>query len=233
MLSALVTGAGRGIGLATARAFLGARWRVLALDREFGPDGLEPQDRAVLVRYDLEELAGIPALVASLGRIDVLVNNAGMQNAVPWDRYTEEMRRRILRVNLEAPVELMRAVAPQMIERKSGRIVNLASIAAWQPHPDLWYGATKAAIVSVTKSFASYLGPHGVQVNAVAPGPVDTELLKIVDPVRVEGLLKAVYTGRSARPEEIAQAILWLATASPAIVNGATIDINDGTYPRA
>lgn len=232
MQTALITGAGRGIGLATARAFLGACWRVLALDREFGTDGLEPQDRAVLVRYDLQELAGIPALIGSLGRIDVLVNNAGMQNAVPWDRYTEAMRRRILAVNLEAPVELMRAVAPQMLERKCGRIVNLASIAAWQPHPDLWYGATKAAIVSLTKSFASYLGPHGIQVNAVAPGPVDTELLKITDPARRESLLKAVYSGHAAQPAEIAQAILWLATASPSIVNGATLDINDGTYPR-
>jgi 3-oxoacyl-[acyl-carrier protein] reductase len=231
--TALVTGAGRGIGLATARAFLAAGWRVLALDRQFDDAGLERPDVAVLLRYDLEDLAGIPALVASLGRIDVLVNNAGMQNAVSWDRYTEAMRRRILRVNLEAPVELMRAVAPQMIERGSGRIVNVASIAAWQPHPDLWYGATKAAIVSVTKSFAAYLGRHGIQVNAVAPGPVDTELLKIVDPARVRALLGAVYTGRGGRPEEIAQAILWLATASPPILNGATIDINDGTYPRA
>ncbi len=152
---------------------------------------------------------------------------------MPWDRYTPRMRERILRVNLEAPVELMRAVAPQMIARKSGRIVNLASIAAWQPHPDVWYGATKAAIASVTKSFASYLGPHGIQVNAVAPGPVDTELLKIVDPARRESLLKLVYTKRPATAEEIAQAILWLATASPVTMNGAIRDVNDGTYPRA
>ncbi|MGH8704834.1 MAG: SDR family NAD(P)-dependent oxidoreductase [Burkholderiales bacterium] len=233
MATALITGAGRGIGLATARAFLGAGWRVLALDREFDAGGPAPSDTLVQVRYDLSELAGISALVASLGRIDVLVNNAGMQNAVPYDRYTDAMRERILRVNLEAPVELMRAVAKQMLERHAGRIVNLASIAAWQPHPDLWYGATKAAIVSVTKSFASYLGPHGIQVNAVAPGPVDTELLKVVDRARVEGLLKAVYTGRPARPDEIAQAILWLASASPPTVNGTILDINDGTYPRS
>jgi 3-oxoacyl-[acyl-carrier protein] reductase len=230
---ALVTGAGRGIGLATARAFLGAGWRVLALDREFGAGSLAASDQVVQRRYDLADLDGIAALVASLGRIDVLVNNAGMQNAVPWDRYTREMRERILRVNLEAPVEMMRAVAPQMVERKAGRIVNLASIASWQPHPDVWYGATKAAIASVTRSFASYLGPHGIQVNAVAPGPVDTELLKIVDRSRVEALLKAAYTKRPATAEEIAQAILWLATAAPATMNGSILDVNDGTYPRA
>ena len=85
----------------------------------------------------------------------------------------------------------------------------------------------------MTKSFASYLGRHGIQVNAVAPGPVDTELLKVVDPARREALLKAVYTGRVGRAEEIAAAIVWLATASPATVNGAILDINDGTYSRS
>ncbi len=184
------------------------------------------------IAYDLTDIAGIPALIASLGRIDALVNNAGVQNAVAIEKYTEEQRRRILRINLEAPVELIRAVSKQMIERHAGRIVNLASIAAFQPHPDLWYGVTKAGVVSMTKSFASYLGAHGIQVNAVAPGPVDTELLKVVDPARVAGLRKAVYTGRVGRAEEIAAAIVWLLTGSPPILNGATIDINDGTYPR-
>ena len=229
MSTALITGAGRGIGHATVRAFLGAGWKVFALDKEFSGFDL-PEVK--LVQYDLENLSGLPELVASLGEIHALVNNAGMQNALPYDKYPEEARRRILRINLEAPAELMRAVAPQMIARRSGRIVNLASIAAFQPHPDLWYGVTKAGIASMTKSFAMYLGKHGVQVNAVAPGPVETELLKVVDAARRESLLKQVYTGRVGRPEEIAAAILWLCTGSPTIVNGAILDINDGTYPR-
>lgn len=171
-------------------------------------------------------------LISSLGEIHALVNNAGVQNALPYDQYTEEARRKIIRVNLEAPAELIRALAPQMIARRSGRIVNLASIASWQPHPDLWYGITKAGIASMTRSFAMYLGKHGVQVNAVAPGPVETGLLKVVDAARREKLLQQVYTGRTGRPEEIAAAILWLCTASPAIVNGSILDINDGTFPR-
>jgi len=224
----LVTGAGRGIGQATARAFARAGWRVLALDRAFDADA-----EGERVEHDLRDLDGVAALVGRLGEIDVLVNNAGMQNAVPYDRYTGEMRAAILRVNLEAPAELIRAVAPQMIARRAGRIVNLASIAAWGPHPDLWYGITKAGVVSLTRSYASYLGRHGIQVNAVAPGPVETELLtRVVDAARREALLAQVYTGRVGRPEEIAAAILWLATASPAIVNGAVLDINDGTFPR-
>jgi len=227
--TALVTGAGRGIGLATAKLLVEEGFSVIALDRDF----TEKQKQVKNVVYDLTDLGGIAKLVDSLGDIHVLVNNAGIQNAVPIERYTDEMRQRILRVNLEAPVELMRAVSRQMIGRRAGRIVNLASIAAWQPHPDLWYGATKAAIVSATKSFALYLGRHGIQVNAVAPGPVDTELLKVVDAARREGLLKVAYSGRMGRAEEIAAAIVWLATASPPILNGAILDVNDGTYPRS
>ncbi len=229
MKTALVTGAGRGIGLATAKLLVEEGFSVIALDRDF----TEKQKQVNNVVYDLTDLGGIAKLVDSLGDIHVLVNNAGIQNAVPIERYTDEMRQRILRVNLEAPVELMRAVSRQMIGRRAGRIVNLASIAAWQPHPDLWYGATKAAIVSATKSFALYLGRHGIQVNAVAPGPVDTELLKVVDAARREGLLKVAYSGRMGRAEEIAAAIVWLAAASPPILNGAILDVNDGTYPRS
>jgi NAD(P)-dependent dehydrogenase (short-subunit alcohol dehydrogenase family) len=219
--TALVTGAARGIGRATADALQKAGLKVLRLD--IGGE----------LAYDLTDLAGIPKLIDSLGEIHVLVNNAGVQNAVPIEKYTEAQKEKILRVNLEAPVELIRAVSKQMIARREGRIVNLASIAAWQPHPDLWYGITKAGVVSMTKSFASYLGRHGIQVNAVAPGPVDTALLKVVDAKRIEALMKVVYSGRVGKPDEIAAAIAWLATAAPAIINGAILDINDGTYPRS
>jgi len=228
MNTALITGAARGIGLATVRAFAAAGWRVIALDKNFS--GFDEKE-AVRIEFDLSELDQIPKLISSLGDIHALVNNAGVQNALPYDQYTEAARRRIIQINLEAPAELIRAVAPQMIARRSGRVVNLASIASYQPHPDLWYGVTKAGIASMTRSFAMYLGRHGIQVNAVAPGPVETELLKVVDAARREKLLQQVYTGRAGRPEEIAAAILWLCTASPTIVNGSILDINDGTYP--
>ena len=225
MKTALVTGAGRGIGLATAKALSAAGLRVIGLDLGF-PQGSNG------VTYDLEDLEGIPALVESLGAIDVLVNNAGVQTAVSIERYTEEARRRILRVNLEAPVELIRALSKQMIERKSGRIVNVASVAAFTAHTDLWYGVTKAGVVSFTRSFASYLGPHGIQVNAVAPGPVETELLRKAQPERIEQLMRNAYTRRTGRPEEIAEAIRWLALDAPVVLNGAVIDVTDGCYLR-
>ena len=220
MKTALVTGAARGIGRAAADALQKAGLKVLRLD-------LQGE-----IAFDLTNLDGIPRLIDGLGEVHILVNNAGVQTAVSIDKYTEEQRARIIRINLEAPVELIRAVSKQMIARRSGRIVNLASVAAYTAHTDLWYGVTKAGVVSFTRSFASYLGPHGIQVNAVAPGPIDTALLKNAQPERIEQLMRAVYTKRVGRPEEVAEAIRWLALEAPAILNGAVLDITDGCFLR-
>lgn len=227
MKTALVTGAARGIGRAALEALSQSGMRVIGLDRDF-PD----PPRCEKLVYDLSDLAGIPGLIARLGSIDVLINNAGIQPGLSIDRYTDEARSRILRINLEAPVELIRAASKGMIERRSGRIVNLASVAAYTAHTDLWYGVTKAGIVSFTRSFASYLGPHGIQVNAVAPGPVDTDIWKNVQPERAAQLKPLLYTRRVGQPEEIAEAIRWLAVDAPPILNGAVIDITDGCFLR-
>ena len=228
MKTALVTGAGRGIGRAAAEALAKSGLQVFALDKDSAPPipGTEP------IQFDLTDLAGIPALVSGIGRLDVLVNNAGVQAALPIDRYTDEARGRMLRINLEAPVELIRAASKGLAERGSGRIVNVASVAAYMAHTDLWYGVTKAGVVSFTRSFASYLGPQGIQVNAVAPGPIDTDLLKNAQPERIAQLMRAVYTKRVGRPEEVAEAIRWLALDAPAILNGAVIDVTDGCFLR-
>ena len=184
------------------------------------------------VVYDLSNVAGIAAMAEKLGQVDILVNNAGVQTAVAIDRYTDEARRRILAVNLEAPVELIRVLSKQMAARRSGRIVNLASVAAYTAHTDLWYGVTKAGVVSFTRSFAALLGPQGIQVNAVAPGPVATDLLKKAQPERIEALMRQVYTRRVGHPEEVAETIRWLALDAPETINGAVIDITDGCVLR-
>ena len=223
----LVTGAGRGIGLATAKAFLQEGWKVFSLDKAF------PQEAAgKRVDYDLTDLAGIPKLVSSLGQIDTLVNNAGVLYCDAYDAIPEEHIEEILTVNLRAPVALIEALAPQMRKRKSGRIVNLGSVAAFTGHPDLWYGATKAGLLNITKSYASHLGKDGILVNAVAPGPTLTPMYEQLPQSRKDGVMRSVHAGRACTPEEVAQAILWLGTSSPAYMSGSTVDVNSGSYPR-
>jgi len=227
---ALITGAGRGIGLATTKAFLGAGWRVLALDKNFVSfDAIGDLER---IQFDLTNIAGIAALVARLGRIDTLVNNAGTLYCDPYEAIPEEHKREIIAVNLEAPVALITALSPQMTARKSGRIVNVGSVAAFTGHPDLWYGITKAGILNLTKSWAAQLGRHGVLVNAVAPGPTHTDMYEQLPQSRKDMVSRTVYSGRAARPDEVAAAILWLGTACPEYVNGTTLDCNNGSYPR-
>lgn len=234
MPTALITGAGRGIGHATARAFLAAGWRVLALDKAFGAEIAGER-----VDFDLRRTGEIASLVARIGPIDTLVNNAAVLYCEPYDAIPEEHRREILAVNLEAPAALIAALAPQMRARGrdpasgvAGRIVNVASVAAFTGHPDLWYGITKAGLLNLTKSWARELGPHGVLVNAVAPGPTLTAMYEQLPASRKEGVMRSVYSGRICRPEEVAAAILWLGATCPEYVNGVTLDVNNGSYPR-
>jgi len=224
---ALVTGAGRGIGLATAKAFLAQGWQVLALDKRFGGEVAGRR-----VDYDLTDLAGIPQMVAGLGEVHTLVNNAGVLYCDPYEAIPEAHAAEILAVNLRAPVALIEAVAPQMRKRKSGRIVNVGSVAAFTGHPDLWYGATKAGLLNVTKSYAGRLGREGILVNAVAPGPTLTAMYEQLPESRKEGVMRTVHAGRACSAEEVAQVIAWLGSASPEYVSGATVDVNSGSYPR-
>lgn len=203
---------------------------MLALDKDFSACTLGPE--AQRVSFNLQNLDGIPAIVAELGEIDVLVNNASVLYCHPHDAFAEGDALEILTVNLRAPVALIEAVAPQMRRRKSGRIVNVASVAAFTGHPDLWYGATKAAILNITKSYAGYLGGDGILVNAVAPGPTLTDMYERLPQSRKDAVMRSVYSGRPCKPEEVAQVIYWLGAESPAYVSGATMDVNNGSYPR-
>lgn len=226
----LVTGAGRGIGLAAAKLFLDGGFRLIALDKDFSACSLPAQ--AQRVTYDLQDIDGIPAMVARLGEIHVLVNNAGTLYCHPHDAFPAKDALEIIAVNLRAPVALIEALAPQMRKRKSGRIVNVGSVAAFTGHPDLWYGATKAALLNITKSYAGYLGSDGILVNAVAPGPTLTPMWDRLPQSRREATTRSVYSGRACTPEEVAQTIVWLGTSSPDYLSGTTVDVNNGSYPR-
>ena len=200
---------------------------MLSLDKQFGVETIGER-----IDFDLRHTEGIPALVRGLGAVDTLVNNAAVLYCDPVDAVPDEHRREILAVNLEAPSALIGALAPQMKARGSGRVVNVGSVSAFTGHPDLWYGVTKAGLLNLTKSWAKELGPFGVLVNAVAPGPTETAMYDQLPRSRKDSVMRSVYTGRPCRPEEVAAAILWLGTACPEYVNGTTLDVNNGSYPR-
>lgn len=227
MSTVLVTGAGRGIGLATARAFLKAGWKVLGLDKDFSSCDEKGFER---IDFDLRNLAGIPELARR--EIDTLVNNAGVLFCDPYGAIPDEHKREVLAVNLEAPARLIEVFSTQMKQRKSGRIVNVGSVAAFTGHPDLWYGVTKAGLLNLTKAWARELGPQGVLVNAVAPGPTATPMYDQLPQSRKDGVMRSVYSGRVCAPEEVAAAIFWLGASCPEYVNGTTLDVNNGSYPR-
>ncbi len=226
----LITGGNKGIGLETTKQLLELGHHVIVLARDGSP--LKDLKNCDFIEYDLKNIAGIPALIASLGRIDVLINNSGIMHAIPFDKYSSQDKDDLMRINLDAPIELITHLSKQMIKRKEGRIVNVASVAGQIGHPDIWYAMSKAALINATKSFAKQLGPHGIVINAVAPGPVVTEMLNTIPESRKEAVLKVVYTGRFAEADEVAKAMVWLAIDSPEYINGTCIDLNNGSFPR-
>ena len=232
MSTVLVTGAARGIGQATAELFLQHDHQVIGLDRDWKQSTLADHDNLRRVDFDLQNVADIRAMTADLPAIDTLVNNAGVLYVPPHDEFPVAQRREIIAVNLEAPAELIESLTPAMKQNGGGRIVNVASVAAFTGHPDLWYGITKAGILNMTKAYARFLGSAGVLVNAVAPGPTKTDMYEQLPQSRKDSVMASVYSGRVCLPQEVAEAIFWLGTNSPGYVNGATIDVNDGSYPR-
>lgn len=230
--SVLITGGNKGIGLVTTGLFADAGYNVFVIARDFSNFPHKDSENVKIIQYDLADVDGIPGLVSELPAIDILINNAGIMFALPYDNYPPEKIDQILKINLQAPVAFITELSKQMVANGYGRIVNNASVAGEIGHPDIWYGVTKAGIINMTKSFAKLLGAQGVVVNAVAPGPVETEMLGTIPEPRKKAIKSAVYTGRFAYPEEVADAIFWLATDCPEYINGTCIDINNGAFPR-
>lgn len=228
----LVTGGNKGIGLEVTRRFVALGDTVIVVARDF--DALDELNAGQIVKksFDLTQVDQIPALIASLGHIDVLINNAGVMHALAYDDYPADKVVEILTLNIEAPVALIREVAKSMVINGGGRIVNNASIAGQIGHPDVWYGITKAGLINATKSFAKILGSKGIVINAVAPGPVETQMLDVIPEPRKNEIKSAVYLNRFAKADEVANAIVWLATDSPEYMNGTCLDINNGAFPR-
>jgi NAD(P)-dependent dehydrogenase (short-subunit alcohol dehydrogenase family) len=233
---ALVTGAASGIGRACAARLAADGLSVVSLDRD--PVDAPPGPAIV---YDLAQLDGIEALVdrvaAEVGPIDVLVNNAAFFASTPVESITLADLRRILDVNLIAGTMLAVAAARGMRERGWGRIISVSSIKdAFGERQSLAYDVAKGGLSQATRTLAVELGPHGVLVNAVAPGYVRTAMSVIDGENELESdWFKANFldsgrlpVGRAAEPDEVAACVAWLAGDDASYVNGAVFRIDGG-----
>ncbi|MBA1421009.1 MAG: SDR family oxidoreductase [Epsilonproteobacteria bacterium] len=225
MKTVLITGGNKGIGLELTKSFLALEYNVIIIARSF--DNFEFTDSVKCISYNLTDIEGIPKLIAPLGHIDILINNAGVMYSLPYDNYPQEKVNSMLKLNLEAPIKLIE----ECVKVGATRIVNNASIAGQIGHPDVWYGATKAGVINATKSFAKIFDGK-VVINAVAASPVETDMLETIPLERREAFLKTVVLNRFATADEVAKTIVWLATDSPEYINGTTVDINNGSYMR-
>lgn len=232
MKRVLITGGNKGIGLETTKLFLEAGYEAIVVARDFSNFPCAGEKNAKIVEFDVSEISKIGALAREVGDVDVLINNAGIMNSIPYDDYSEEKREKLMNVNLYAPVEFITHFSKGMINKKEGRIVSVASVAGQIGHPDIWYGASKAGLINATKSFAKIFAPSGVVINAVAPGPTLTDMMGVIPEDRKKYMKANTYTNRFAEPGEVAKTIFWLATDAPEYINGFCVDMNNGVFPR-
>jgi NAD(P)-dependent dehydrogenase (short-subunit alcohol dehydrogenase family) len=240
---ALITGASSGIGAATAAVFadLGAQ---VAIGYHRNREGAEQvQDsiaraggKAIALRADMRQSGEVRALVKNasdqLGAIDILVNNAGSLVArMPILELNEDGWDEILNLNLRSAALCAQAVAPSMIERKTGAIINVASIAGRNGGgPGAGpYAAAKAGLIAFTKSLAKELAPRGIRVNAISPGVIDTPFHQVFStPEMMRNFVAAIPIGRVGTPVECATVIAFLACDAAGYVVGETIEVNGG-----
>jgi len=244
---ALITAAaGAGIGKATARVLATAGADVVITDLDAGrtakvADALTEETGRKVTGHalDVRDEAGIQALVDEVlrerGRIDILVNNAGTSEPAPlWETSTESWHR-VMDICLTGHFLLMRAVLPHMIERNRGCIVNIASIEAWSDLiPDnVVYQTAKAGVVGLTRAAAAQVGKYGIRVNGVAPGLVPNPFLSRMIPAEdLAALHERAALGNPIEPEDIANAVLFLAAGSGRAITGETINVSAGAYMR-
>jgi 2-hydroxycyclohexanecarboxyl-CoA dehydrogenase len=241
----LVTGGGGGIGGATCRRFGAEGAKVAVLDLKL--DAAEAVARevraaggeAVAIRCDVTDRASVDqalsTTLASLGPVDVLVNNAGWDVFRPFTKTAPEEWQRLIAINLVGPLHLHHAVLPSMVERKTGRIVNIASDAARVGSSgEAVYAACKGGLVSFSKTIAREHARHGITCNVVCPGPTETALFEDYkrgagNPEKlVEAFQRSIPLGRLGQPDDLPGAILFFASDDAAFVTGQVLSVSGG-----
>ncbi len=234
---AIVTGAARGLGAATAAVLARQGARVAAadllfdevsrvtkaLDPEAKPYDLDVSDVGQIRRF-------VDAVVGDFGRVDILVNNAGICPRIPFEQSTEQDWERLMSVNARSQYFLCQAVVPVMRRQGGGRIINIASTGGrigGFANSSI-YSGTKGAIVMFTKSIAREVAKDGILVNCVAPGILDTDLMRNLPSENVKTLCGQIPLQRLGKPEELAAVIAFLASDECSYATGATFDINGG-----
>ena len=237
---ALVTGASRGIGKATALK-LAAQGANVAVHYVTAADQAEEvyrQIRAmgrevIVVQADISDRESVNKMVGKIagnvGAIDLLVNNAGAVVDSNFDELTPEQWDRTIAINLTGAFNVIWAVKAGMIERKFGRIVNVSSIAALAVRPNqLAYAAAKAGVIALTKSCCEPLAQHNIRINSVAPGLIATDMVSEVSPAMIENLSAATPLGRMGEPEEMANVIAFLLSEESSYMTGSTVVASGG-----
>lgn len=236
---ALVTGGASGIGKATALRFAeeGAAIAIWDLNAERGTEtaaqvaalGVKAHFYAVNTMFLADVTAAAAAVVADFGQIDILINNAGITRDATLLKMTEEQFDAVIDVNLKGVFNCTKAVAPYMVERQYGRIVSAASVVAlYGNFGQTNYVATKSGVIGMTKVWARELGKKGITANAIAPGFIATEMVETIPEKVMADIIGKTPVGRFGKPEDIANAYLFLASDEASFVNGVTLSVDGG-----
>lgn len=236
---AIVTGASSGLGLAIAKKFTAQHIYTVLIGRDI--QKLEEARRAMsgpceVVAFDLTNLAGVPAmveqLVSRLGHIDILVNNAGINQKKPLLQVSDDDFQSILATNVSSVFALSREVLKPMVQRGSGNIINISSMAAQYGLPYvIAYSASKTAIEGMTRAMAVELAPQGIRVNCIAPGFIATNMSAKAldnDPERKQRVLARTPMGKLGSPDDVANLAYFLASDDAGFVTGTVVPVDGG-----
>ncbi|MBO8170287.1 MAG: 3-oxoacyl-ACP reductase FabG [Bacillaceae bacterium] len=236
---AIITGGANGIGRETAYTFSkeGAQVVVADFDEEAGKELVaylkEMNGEAMFVQVDVSDADSVNRMVDTViqayGRIDVLINNAGITRDAMLTCLSEEDWKKVLDVNLTGVFNCTKAVAPHMIEQGKGKIINTSSISGVYGNiGQTNYAASKAGVVGLTRTWAKELGQKGINVNAVAPGFIQTDMVADVPEKVIERMLEQIPIQRLGRPVDVAKAYLYLASDDADYVNGTVLHVDGG-----